>query len=167
MSTALVGTTDGLREIGGREQVWHSGREVTALARDNGTWWAILDGHNVWRAGSDMSWEEVASSDELRLNCILPTEDGPLVGTAESHVYRVAKNELRRVESFEATPGRDTWHTPWGGPPDVRSMVSSPSGDVFANVHVGGIPRSQDSGSSWSPTIEVNADVHQVGLILS
>ena len=77
---------------------------MTALARDNGTWWAILDGHNVWRAGSDMSWEEVASSDELRLNCILPTEDGPLVGTAESHVYRVAKNDSLVKTRFEEVP---------------------------------------------------------------
>src|SRR5439155_24761820 len=30
------------------------------------------------------------------------------------------------------------------------------------NVHVGGIPRSRDGGATWEPTIDVDADVHQV-----
>ncbi len=33
---------------------------------------------------------------------------------------------------------------------------------LFANVHVGGIPRSTDGGRTWQPTIEVDSDVHQV-----
>jgi hypothetical protein len=30
------------------------------------------------------------------------------------------------------------------------------------NVHVGGILRSRDEGASWEPTIDIDADVHQV-----
>jgi photosystem II stability/assembly factor-like uncharacterized protein len=33
---------------------------------------------------------------------------------------------------------------------------------LFANVHVGGIPRSIDGGKSWQPTIDINSDVHEV-----
>jgi photosystem II stability/assembly factor-like uncharacterized protein len=33
---------------------------------------------------------------------------------------------------------------------------------ILANVHVGGIPRSSDGGVTWQPTIDLDADVHQV-----
>jgi hypothetical protein len=33
---------------------------------------------------------------------------------------------------------------------------------LLANVHVGGIVRSDDDGQSWQPTIDVDADVHEV-----
>ena len=58
--------------------------------------------------------------------------------------------------------GRDTWFTPWGGPPAVRSIAEDLAGRLHANVHVGGIPRSVDAGASWEPTIDIDADVHQV-----
>jgi photosystem II stability/assembly factor-like uncharacterized protein len=33
---------------------------------------------------------------------------------------------------------------------------------LFANVHVGGIPRSTDGGRTWQPTIDIHSDVHEV-----
>jgi hypothetical protein len=33
---------------------------------------------------------------------------------------------------------------------------------ILVNVHVGGICRSTDGGRSWQPTIEIDADVHEV-----
>ncbi|MGH2688516.1 MAG: WD40/YVTN/BNR-like repeat-containing protein, partial [Actinomycetota bacterium] len=53
-------------------------------------------------------------------------------------------------------------YTPWGGPPATRSLSVGPDGVVYANVHVGGILRSADEGRSWEPTIDIDADVHQV-----
>jgi hypothetical protein len=44
----------------------------------------------------------------------------------------------------------------------VRSITATPAGVLLANVHVGGIPRSADAGASWQPTIQVEADVHEV-----
>lgn len=42
-------------------------------------------------------------------------------------------------------------------------MAADSAGTVlFANVHVGGIPRSIDSGKTWQPTIDINSDVHEV-----
>ena len=76
------------------------------------------------------------------------------------------------VPSFDDAPTRDEWHTPWGGPPEVRSMAVSPEGTVFVNVHVGGILRSDDECRTWTPTIDLHTDVHQVlapggGLVLA
>jgi hypothetical protein len=33
---------------------------------------------------------------------------------------------------------------------------------LLVNVHVGGVPRSVDGGTTWTPTIAVDDDVHQV-----
>lgn len=66
------------------------------------------------------------------------------------------------VESFQDAPTKDEWYTPWGGPPEVRSLSVSPEGVVFVNVHVGGILRSRDGCQTWAPTIDLHTDVHQV-----
>ncbi len=65
------------------------------------------------------------------------------------------------VGSFEDAPGRDSWHTPWGGPPDTRTITEDATA-VFVNVHVGGVLRSRDEGATWEPTIDINADIHRV-----
>ncbi|MDP9386866.1 MAG: hypothetical protein M3Q48_02790, partial [Actinomycetota bacterium] len=97
-----------------------------------------------------------------RLTCVAGPAGGPaLAGTAEAHLYRVGAG-LEAVEGFEHVEGRDRWYTPWGGPPDVRSLSVSPTGTVLVNVHVGGIVRSTDGGRTWRPTIDIDADVHQV-----
>jgi hypothetical protein len=44
----------------------------------------------------------------------------------------------------------------------VRSLAVDLPGRIHANVHVGGIPRSTDGGANWEPTIDIDADVHQV-----
>jgi hypothetical protein len=41
-------------------------------------------------------------------------------------------------------------------------MSATADDALLANVHVGGIIRSDDGGTSWLPTIEVDADVHEV-----
>ena len=47
--------------------------------------------------------------------------------------------------------------------PYVRSLTeTSDHRALLANVHVGGIPRSGNGGASWAPTIDPDADVHQV-----
>jgi hypothetical protein len=43
--------------------------------------------------------------------------------------------------------------------------------DLYANVHVGGILRTADGGETWTPTIDIDADVHHVttaeGIVLA
>ena len=63
---------------------------------------------------------------------------------------------------FERAPGRGDWFTPWGGPPAVRTIAAGAEGELYVNVHVGGILRSDDEGASWRPTIDIRSDVHQV-----
>jgi hypothetical protein len=41
-------------------------------------------------------------------------------------------------------------------------VAVGPAGDVFVNVHVGGIWRGRAGEDKWEPVVEVDADVHQV-----
>ena len=66
------------------------------------------------------------------------------------------------MDPFDRVEDRQKWYTPWGGPPDSRSLAVDVAGTIYVNVHVGGIVRSRDRGSSWGPTIDIEADVHQV-----
>ena len=88
-----------------------------------------------------------------------------LIGTTPAHVYRLADDgrPAARIAPFDALDCRDGWHTPWGGPPAVRSLADTPDGTVYADIHVGSIMRSADHGRSWQPvTPDLHEDVHQV-----
>jgi hypothetical protein len=99
--------------------------------------------------------------EERRLNCALSLGDSLLIGTSEAHLFLLKGRDVDELSSFEDAPGRSDWFTPWGGPPDVRSLSRGPTGDVYVNVHVGGILRSKDL-DAWKPTLEIGSDVHQV-----
>jgi hypothetical protein len=171
MPELLVGTADGLyRGVLPSENPAEGadlgreleGREVRALALDSRACWAIADGESVLRSEAPGSWEEAAVTPGAQLTCLLPTPEGLLAGTAEAHLLRLRDGALHGVESFEEADGRESWYTPWGGPPDTRSLSSDAAGALFANVHVGGILRSLDAGESWHPTLPIDTDVHQV-----
>jgi photosystem II stability/assembly factor-like uncharacterized protein len=74
----------------------------------------------------------------------------------------VSTGELEPLLAFDDMPGRDDWHAVGSREPYVRSLSATADGTLLANVHVGGIPRSTDGGATWAPTIDVDADVHQV-----
>ncbi|MGH2498576.1 MAG: WD40/YVTN/BNR-like repeat-containing protein, partial [Candidatus Limnocylindria bacterium] len=103
-----------------------------------------------------------AASLETRATCLLPERGGALVGTARAHLLRLRGGESSVLEGFDRADGRREWYTPWGGPPDVRSLARGADGALYANVHVGGVLRSGDRGASWRPTLDIDADVHQV-----
>jgi hypothetical protein len=134
-----------------------------ALGHDGSGWWAIADGANVWRSPSALEWSDVTIVKGLRPNCVVPSDDGALIGTSEAHLVHVTKDgSSERVRSFDRIGTRDDWYTPWGGPADVRSMSRGPDGVYYANIHVGGIARSDD-GSKWRATpLDIDSDVHQV-----
>jgi len=108
----------------------------------------------------DRGWTRIGSFPGLR--CAVDAPGGVLVGTDGAHLLQLGAGGLERIESFETMDGRDEWYTPWGGPPEVRSVACTPDNVLLANVHVGGIARSDDSGRTWVPTIDIGADVHQV-----
>lgn len=110
----------------------------------------------------DGAVETVASIEEDVGRCLLPLADGVLVGTANARLALMRSGAVEMVASFDDAKGRDGWYTPWGGPPDTRSLSGGPDGALFANVHVGGILRADTPEGSWEPTIDIDADVHQV-----
>ncbi len=155
----LVGTRSGLFGQGG--DLWLEGREITAVAPAADGWWALAEGRDVLRlVGAEV--ETVASIDEQLGRCLLPVDGGVLVGTANARMAFARPGSVEMLASFDRAEGRDRWYTPWGGPPDTRSLSAGPGGVLFANVHVGGILRADDPGGTWHPTIDIDADVHQV-----
>jgi hypothetical protein len=163
MARILVGAADGLHVFDDGHEVGleHAGRRVTALARGGEELWAILDLEEVRRTegGHWTPWSVTLLNGSL--TCISATRAGVLAGQSEAHLDRVSGTGLEVVQGFEAVDGRDGWYTPWGGPPDTRSIAEDEHA-VYVNVHVGGIPRSRDGGGTWEPTIDVDADVHRV-----
>lgn len=164
-SQLLIGTSQGLFGLAGGEP-WpdasFGNREVSAVDVRDGEIWAVAGQHALARRDPQGAWVEVARS-ELELVCVVTTSDGVFVGTEEAHLLRLGDDGgLDPVEAFEAIEGRGDWYTPWGGPPAVRSIAQDVAGGLHANVHVGGIPRSVDAGASWEPTIDIDADIHQV-----
>ena len=157
MTTTLVATQSGLFDVGPKEPIAFEGRDVSALSADAG--WAIVDRRELWRR--DGSWELAATSPELDLQCLLVTGPEIYIGTSEARLLRLASGELEVVDGFDEVEGREEWFTPWGGPPDVRSLTVGGDGDLYVNVHVGGIVK-RDAHGSWEPTIDISADVHEV-----
>lgn len=174
----LIGTTEGLFEVGGTEPGMVLPRPVTCLAAAAGAgagrrWWALADGRDVLASDDGgASWAEVATVGAgLEAHCLAAADDGVLVGTSEAHVLRLdgggggaaagGRPALTPDASFDAIPTRDQWYTPWGGPPDTRSLAADGRA-MFVNVHVGGVWRS--AGDGWEEKIEVDADTHQVAV---
>jgi hypothetical protein len=172
MLRILVATRDGVHTLDQRGHdaaVEHAGRSVTAVVRDGPQLWAILDREQVWHAPDEGEWHRVAILEGVAATCIAMT-DAIHVGSSKARLFRLTDGALEPVEAFDAAEGRDSWYTPWGGPPDTRSM-SEWGADVYVNVHVGGVLHTEDSGRTWNPTIDIDADVHQVatagGLVLA
>ena len=156
----LVGTDDGLYQLtdGDARRVGQGRVDHLAVATD-GTVWAIVDegiarlAEGTW-APADLSLDHAPRS-------LLPAGGTLLVGTAAAHLYVAEDGGVRLVGGFEEAEGRARWHTPWGGPPDTRSLARGVDGTLYANVHVGGVLRSIDA-ERWAPTMDIGADVHQV-----
>jgi hypothetical protein len=155
----LAATADGVwSEDGGRVL---AGRRIVGLAPVDGGWLALDASGDVWADGGTrrVSWPDPG----LQPTCVVaPARDQLFIGTRQARLFRVAHGQVARLASFDQAEGRDSWYTPWGAPPDARSLAAVTPNDVYVNVHVGGILRSDDGGESWVPTIDVDADVHQV-----
>jgi hypothetical protein len=147
-------------------------QSVRSLAADgHGRVLAIVGRHSLCRRSSDGEWTEIAKS-EFELSCCVPIENVVFVGTDDAHILRVDPDGTQqRLTGFDAVAGRDRWYAGaaivdgklMGPPLGIRSMAATCDGAVLlANVHVGGVPRSTDSGLTWQPTIDIESDVHQV-----
>jgi photosystem II stability/assembly factor-like uncharacterized protein len=167
--TVMTATDEGLHEFELGAASDHSGRrvdelaghEVLALELSGGGPWVIVDGKELWRR-AEGRWARVASTGRRRATCLAATPAGLLVGTARAHLLRLEGHQLQPVSGFDEAEGRDTWYTPWGAPADVRSISAGTDGSLYVNVHVGGVLRSTDGGTTWRPLLDIEHDVHQV-----
>ncbi|MGH7334209.1 MAG: WD40/YVTN/BNR-like repeat-containing protein [Candidatus Rokuibacteriota bacterium] len=161
----LIGTAEGLWSVGADGSVNPealAGQPVIALAGTGTRTWAIVKGHSIWTTEGGDRWEEAVVIESWPATCLAPAASGLFIGTEQAHLLRFAGGRLEPVETFESVAGRETWYTPWGDPADVRSITVDPTGSFFVNVHVGGVVRSCDEGHTWSPTLDIEVDVHQV-----
>jgi len=174
-STILVATWGhGLFRVNGdgrTEEI--SNQTVRGLAPDGrGGALAIVGGHSLRRRAPSGEWATLATSD-LELSCCLAARDAIYVGTDDARMLRLSRDGgvLDAMDGFNDVAGRDTWFAGSAivngqrvGPPlGIRSVSANSNGGIlFANVHVGGIPRSMDGGRTWQPTIDIANDVHEV-----
>lgn len=153
MTGLLIGTVRGVYNDAG-EIVLDRG-PVTHLSRRDGSWWCVEDGQRVWHDGEPIA----EAGPDVRINCVAPSAGALWAGADRGRLFSI-DGTLTEDAIFAGAPGRNTWHTPWGGPPDVRSISVGSDGALYVNVHVGGIVRYEDG--ALSPTVDITSDVHQV-----
>jgi hypothetical protein len=159
----------------GRGEFWRqelAGQSLRGLAPDGrGGALVIVGGRSLRRRSAQGEWSTLATAD-AELSCCMTVGDAIYVGTEEARILRLGPHAtLARVTAFEGVAGRETWYAGTAiidnevvGPPlGVRSLSAAcDGGALFANIHVGGIPRSLDHGATWIPTIDIDTDVHEV-----
>jgi hypothetical protein len=173
--TTLVATwADGLFAVtGDRRTQEFANQPVRGLVPDGrGGALAIVGGHSLRRREPTGRWTTIATS-EFDLSCCMSVRDTIYVGTNDARMLRLSHEGgvLDPIASFDSVAGRDAWYAGSAivngqrlGPPlGIRSVAANSNGSIlFANVHVGGIPRSTDGGRTWQPTIDIDSDVHEV-----
>jgi hypothetical protein len=160
MTRILAATTEGIYQWpDGTRSL--NGTETNALALADDVRYAVAKPATIVLDDGE-GWREFASVRDVRANCLIPARTGLFVGTSEAHLLKEEGGRFLSLDTFESAPGRDEWFTPWGGPPDVRSLAEDERGTLYSNVHVGGILRSEDGGSTWAATIDIRSDVHEV-----
>jgi hypothetical protein len=143
MPRILIATAEGLHELGDGAvpgRVHHAGRAVTTVVEWEKQLWAIVDGSEIWHASEVDGWTHLGDLEHYQGTCLAFMEDDVVVGSSEARLFRVVGDGLQPVAAFDRAEGRTTWYTPWGGPPDTRS-ISEGGEAVYVNVHVGGILR--------------------------
>lgn len=151
-----VGTTTGLYLVGDATEELLGGTRINHVNEANGVLW-VADGKGRIHRDGELVAKLPSGSSPL---CIQPARTATWIGASAAQLYRLDGEGLSEDEFFADAPGRDSWHTPWGGPPDVRSMTLSSDRTLYINVHVGGILRYDNTG--LVPTIDIGSDVHQV-----
>ena len=165
MTTILAATHSGCLafKADGEVAVELSGRVVNAIcAEGSNNCLAVVDGKEIWRRNQELQWSHVANS-KVELSSIVDIDGTIMAATADAKLVLITRSgDLQPLESFESIDGRESWFGQ-GPPLHIRALTAtSDFSAVLAAVHVGGIPRSADSGQSWAPTVPIDYDVHEV-----
>ncbi|MGI5818565.1 MAG: WD40/YVTN/BNR-like repeat-containing protein [Armatimonadota bacterium] len=173
----LIGTESGLVALddGGHERFRALGeRQVSYLSADgDGRLLAIADESellavpSIEQADREEPWRTLGALPGARANCLAELGGRIFIGAEDARMWVLPSEggEPERISSFDAVPSRDEWDTPWGGPPDVRSLaiVAGEAPAVYADIHVGWIVRSLDLGETWTQLRDgLHRDVHRV-----
>jgi hypothetical protein len=156
----VIGTADGVQLLGRAGAPALAGTPITAVHADGADIWVLAEGRDIHRIAGTATTSVTALPDGTRGRCVAVHRGSVWVGGDLARLWRVDGSHLEEVTSFQQAPTQPEWHTPWGGPPDVFSMASDGT-HLYVSVHVGGILRSAD-GTTWTPTIDLHTDVHQV-----
>lgn len=152
----LVGTTTGAFRLNANTEPLIEGTRINSLAVDGDVWWAA-DGKGRIHRNGEVVASMPAGATPL---CIQPTPDTIWIGADAARLFAFESSRITEDEFFANAPKRDTWYTPWGAPADVRSIALDADHTLYINVHVGGILRYDNTGVV--PTLDIDADVHQV-----
>lgn len=158
----IATTTAGLVDVRSGSVQAFGDTPTRSLIRCGGRYWLIAGARGIYASKDLRSWDKVAESPDYDATCLYGDDGSLFVGTEEAHLYALEGNALTLVDAFEQAPTRDTWFTPWGGPPAVRTISGDPDGRLYVNVHVGGILRSTPDRSRFEQTIDIQIDVHHV-----
>lgn len=151
----LIGTTAGAFHLDNPDPLIAETR-INHIARSDDYWWAVDGKGRIHRDG-----EVVASMPgDAKALCVQPTPETIWIGSDEGRLFGLERGVVAEDEFFANAPGRDSWYTPWGAPADIRSMALDADHTLYINVHVGGILRYDNTGVV--PTLDIDADVHQV-----
>ena len=162
----LLGTTDHMEDLD-RQLTIAADVSVTAIAvGDAGggrLGYALLDGQRVARV-DEYELAPLGSVGPGKGQSLAVAQGGLLVGLENAQLaeLRLAEPGLSPIESFGMLPERATWENPAGRGPDLRSIAVTGRGTWLVGVHVGGVWRSDDAGSTWASVVPADDDVHEL-----
>ncbi len=162
METALfAGTEKGLYHLPDPSCVLGKDASVRHVVKQGERHFAIAGEQNIYMR-SENGWSRFTSVDGTNLTCLAPVNNTLYAGTKEAHLYAINDGTEKPVRAFEEASDRENWYTPWGGPPEVRSLSAQESDQLYVNVHVGGILRYDIPTDQCEQIIDIDTDVHQV-----
>ena len=164
----VVATADGLIQIDDRGRMKRLAdgpfRHVVP-GEEDGEAVALDEQGQIWDIDEDGAAPYESFDAGVGATCLLVDGADVWLGTDPAGLFRFTDEGFKRIEGFDRMPTHESWTTPWGAPASVRSMDIGDDEAIWVNVHVGGIARSTDGGSTWAPTLDMNVDVHQVFVV--
>ena len=108
--SVLVTTVDGYHIFtsSGKHLTSLEGHRVESFTPGpDGTWFAIVDAHEIWQHGADGTWTPRAKID-ADLTAIVAVGDTVFAGTSDARVLRVSEaGVVEPVPAFDTVAGRD------------------------------------------------------------